>query len=355
MGIDFTPSFDKPPMDKPPTAPDANDADLIATLAKETRELRAQLANRKIGDMLVTKEAADSFHGEPQQLVDVGALDGKELLDQYHAKSARYATAPFDPNGDMLRFYPGGVSIWSGFPGAGKTTILRQFICHTLHRGSSVFLASLEEDPRDVLVRLASTAAGEEPSAHQMQWFIDAYAKRFRLWGIIGIAQHARILATIRELATQGIKHMVIDSLMCLDIRNDDTEAQRKFANLIATTARASKVHIHLVAHPRKLINADQELDLNDVAGAREIGGIADNVIFIRRTKAKEGYAQSADVTPMCVSVRKQRHFTGALGDCQGWYQRKFRQFQSDQFSQMATRYLPDDAYRSIHDTRPLQ
>jgi KaiC/GvpD/RAD55 family RecA-like ATPase len=358
VGIEnFEPDFSKPLTIKPEPIPDpTNDADLIATLAKETRELRAQLANRKIGDMLVTREAADVFHGEPAQtLIDVGALDGKELLEQYHAKSARYATAPFDPHGDMLRFYPGGVSIWSGFPGAGKTTILRQFICHTLHRGSSVFLASLEEDPRDVLVRLAATAAGQDPTAHQMQWFIDAYAKRFRLWGIIGIAQHARILATVRELAEQGIKHMVIDSLMCLDIRNDDTEAQRKFANLIATTARASKVHIHLVAHPRKLINADQELDLNDVAGAREIGGIADNVIFIRRTKAKEGYAQSADVTPMCVSVRKQRHFTGALGDCPGWYQRKFRQFQSDQFSQMATRYLPDDAYRSPHDTRPLQ
>lgn len=358
MGIEsrHVPDFSAPLIIQPPAIPEpANDQDLIAQLAKETRELRAQLASRKIGDMLVTREPGQAFHGEPEQtLIDVSTLDGKQLLEQYHAKSAKYATAPFDPEGEMLRFYPGGVSIWSGFPGAGKTTILRQFICHTLNRGSSVFLASLEEDPRDVLVRLASTAAGAEPTAHHMQWFIDAYAKRFRLWGIIGIAQHARILATIRELAEQGIRHMVIDSLMCLDIRNDDTEAQRKFANLIATTARASKVHIHLVAHPRKLINADQELDLNDVAGAREIGGIADNVIFIRRTKAKEGYVQNAEVTPMCVSVRKQRHFTGALGDCPGWYQRKFRQFHKDQFAQMPTRYLPDDAYRSVRDTRPL-
>lgn len=311
---------------------------------------------KRIGEMLITRQADEAYLAEPESvLLDVEKLNGNELIATAAAKNAKYATAPFDPQGNMLRFFPGGVSVWSGFPGAGKTTVLRQFICHTLHRGSSVFLASLEEDPSDVLVRLAATAAGTpEPNGHHMQWFIDAYAKRFRLWGIIGITQHLRLLGIIRDLADKGIRHMVIDSLMCLDIANDDTEAQRKFANLLATTARASKVHIHLVAHPRKLIKSDQELDLNDVAGAREIGGIADNVIFIRRTKDKEGYAQNADATEMCISIRKQRHFNGALGDCSGWYQRKLKQWSKEQFSDTPIRYLPDDAYLPSRQAAPL-
>jgi twinkle protein len=301
---------------------------------------------KRIGEMLVSGEVDGAYLEEPDCLVDVETMDGRQLLAEFDAHEEKFATAPFDPAGDLVRFFPGGVTIWSGYPGAGKTTILRQFICHTLHRGSSIFLASLEENPRFIPIRLAATAAGvTKPNAHQAQWFIDAYAKRFKLWGRIGIAQHARILAMIRQLADHGIRHVVIDSLMCLDISNDDTEAQRKFANLLANTARASNIHIHLVAHPRKLQSSDQELDLNDVAGAREIGGIADNVIFVRRTKSKEGYVYNVDVTPMCVSIRKQRHYTGALGDVNGWLHRKFRQFSKDQFAEAPIRYLPPDAY----------
>lgn len=301
---------------------------------------------RRIGEMLVTQEAPD-FQTEPEEvLLNLEKLDGKQLLAQNAARHAKYATTPFDPEGKTIRMYPGGVTIWSGFPGAGKTTLLRQMICHTLARGSSVFLASLEEDPNDVLVRLAATAAGAtEPSAHQLQWFIDAYSARFRLWGIIGIARHLRLLAVIRKLATQGIKHAFIDSLMCLDIANDDYEAQRQFANLIAVTARAARIHLHLVAHPRKLVSAENELDLNDVAGAREIGGIADNVLFVRRSTSQGEYAANAEVTPMCVGIRKQRHFNGALGNVTGWFNRNWRQFHVEQFPSGPARYLPEDAY----------
>lgn len=302
---------------------------------------------RQVGQMLVT-EGEDC--GEPSRLlVETGALTGRDLLAKYTQRHAVYGTAPFDPAGDLLRFYPGGVTIWSGFPGAGKTTLLRQTICHCLARGSSVFLASLEEDPEDALVRLAATAAGSDaPTSHQMQWFLDQYGSRFRLWGVIGIAEHRQLLGVIRKLASEGIRHAVVDSLMCLDVANDDFEGQRKFANLLAATARAARIHIHLVAHPRKLVSADQEPDLNDVAGAREIGGVADNVLFVRRSKSRDGYDAHADATPMCVSIRKQRHFSGALADVAGWYQRRWRQFSVTQFPGGPTRYLPDDAFSTV-------
>lgn len=301
---------------------------------------------KRVGEMLVSGQGVDAFLDEPDEAIDIEQMDGVQLLGDYAKFHARFATAPFDPAGNLLRFYPGGVSIWSGYPGAGKTTLLRQLVCHTLMRGSSIFVISLEEDPRWVPVRMAATAAGtRNPTAHQVQWFIDAYGKRFRLYGRIGVARHVRLLGMMRQLAEQGIRHVILDSLMCLDVSNSDVEAQRNFVNLLANTARAADIHIHLVAHPRKLQSSDQELDMNDVAGAKEIGGIADNVIFVRRTKTRDSYAGNADATPMCISVRKQRHNEGVLGEIEGWFHRPYRQFTRDQFPDGPTRYLPDDAY----------
>lgn len=298
---------------------------------------------RRIGQMLITGVDSEYDADPDDALVDVAEQNGREMLDQFTQFQARFGTTPFDPAGDRFRLYPGGLTIWSGFPGAGKTTLLRQFICHCLARKSSVFLASLEEHPRNVLVNLAAVAAGRPlPNHQQMQWFIDEYGKRFRLWARIGIAQHRNLLAVIRKVAAEGVRHAIIDSLMCLDVANDDFEGQRRFANLVATTARAANIHIHLVAHPRKLISADQEPDINDVAGARELGGIADNVIFVRRSK-NEGDI-SRDATAMRIAIKKQRHGSGEITDIVGWYNRGHRQFNLEQFAE-PIRYLPEAAF----------
>lgn len=304
---------------------------------------------RKVGEMLVT-QAREDFSEQPDKLlVELETLDAKTILAKFNSRGTHYGTTPFDADGNVLRLYPGGVTIWSGFPGSGKTALLRQFVCQILKRGSSVFLASLEEDPHDTLGYLAATAEGSfEPSEDGIAWFLETYAKRFRLWGVIGIAKHLQLLSVIRELATQGVRHAVIDSLMCLDIANDDFEAQRKFANLVAATARACNIHIHLVAHPRKLISATQDLDLNDVAGARELGGVADNVLFIRRSSDAKNMGADMTATPMNVSIRKQRHFYGAHGEVTGWYRRDFRQFTLDQFAEKPISYLPEEAIKYL-------
>ena len=296
-----------------------------------------------VGRMLVTQAVSSDAHFK-RVCLDVEHWDGKQISDAYRARHGKFGTTPFDPDGNLLRLYPGGLTVWSGYPGAGKTTLLRQLICHCLARGSAVFLASLEEEPEDVLMHLAAVAAGQlEPTAHQMQWFIDAHGARLKLWGRAGLTSSEEILAAIGGCSAVGVKHAIVDSLMCLDVANDDFEAQRQFARKLAAVARVARIHAHLVAHPRKLVSAEQDLDINDVAGAREIAGLADNVIFVRR-KREDGMAR--DASPMLVSIRKQRHGTGYLGDVQGWFQRQLRQFHLNEFAVMPTRYLPEDAYR---------
>lgn len=299
---------------------------------------------QRIGQMLAPAEAPE-FDEDPNELLDMGKLDGKSLLAEYEEEMACYATTPFDKYGERLRLYPCGVTIWSGFPGAGKTTLLRQLACHLLQREQGVFFASLEEHPKHLLVRLACTAAGtENPTAHQVQWFIDEYGERLRIWAKVGIAKHRNILAVMRKLAASGTTHAIVDSLMKLDISSQDFEGQRVFANLLSATAAQTRLHVHLVAHPKKPPQADQDPDINDVGGAKEIGGIADNVVFVRRSR-KEGENPLADQTGMCITIRKQRHGNGSLGDIKGWFHRDKRQFNVEQFAGPIC-YLPDAAYR---------
>lgn len=314
-------------------------ADIQETLAKIDQ---ARLS--RVKQVLAPVEAPEFDKDPNEYLVDLGKFDGKSLLADYHEEISHYATTPFDPDGNRIRLYPRGVTIWSGFPGVGKTTLLRELVCHLMQRDQNVFVASLEEHPKHVIVRLAQTAAGTiNPNAHQVQWFLDRYGERLRIWAKVGLASHRNLLAVVRKLASEGTTHAIIDSLMKLDVSCKDIEEQRQFANLLTATAQQTGCHIHLVAHPKKPSQKGEDPDLNDIAGAKELGGEADNVIFIRR----RDITGSANVTGMRIFIDKQRHGTGMTGHIDGFFQREYRQFSMEQFC-LAKRYLPADAYTPV-------
>jgi twinkle protein len=296
---------------------------------------------RRLGSMLVTD--AGEFHEPREVLFDLAKRNAGELLAHFTKARESYATSPFDPQGHKIKFYRKGYSIWSGYPGAGKTTALRQFINHLLYTKQRVFIASLEEHPVDVIVQLAGVCFGcEVPTERQLQWFIDFYAEDLKIWGITGSTSHREIFGTVQALAKQGITQAVIDSLMCLDINSQDFEAHRKFANLMNAMTIESNIHLHLVAHPRKAVSVDQEPDLNDVAGGADYARLAHNVVFTRRGK---GLAHTAHLSPMKIAIRKQRYGSGFIGDIDGWFNRNLRQFKIDQFDEKPTQYLPKQAY----------
>lgn len=313
---------------------------IVANVSRENVMPIDHARARRLSGFMVRD--TEEFQEPAETLLDVGAQNPAELLRNYRAKRAKYSTAPFDIHGEKLRFYPGGYTLWSGFPGAGKSTLLRQSICHWLHNGHGVFVASLEEHPTDLLVRLAATAFGcEEPSELQLQWFCEFYADQLRIWGVIGMANHRKILATIQTLAKKGVTQCVIDSLMKLDVDNEKVGPQKDFANLLFAVCQQTQVHTHLVAHPKKAQTSEQDVHLNDVGGAKEIPAAADNILFVRRA----GESEWGEVCGMKVSIRKQRDGSGAHGDIVGYFNRRLRQFKLEQFDQVPTQYLPKQAY----------
>lgn len=291
-------------------------SDFLVQLAKKR--------NPALAGMLVTGADAEVEAMPERRLVDVSQLSPSDVLARWQKRQSDWQTIPADPTGANLRLFPGGVSVWSGYPGEGKTTQLRQMAIAMAGRGEPTFFASLEEDPEDLLLRLCMVANGLREIEHEETFgdFLHWSRERLFVWGVVGNASGSELLAVIRSLARRGLKQAVIDSLMCLDVANDDFEKQRQFANAVAATARVSGVHIHLVVHPRKIVSRDQDPDINDVAGAREIAGIADNVIFVRRGPEEMGtdFAKSS-----LVHVLKNRH-GGWCGKIHAYFRKDFGQ-----------------------------
>ena len=284
----------------------------------------AKRRNPALAGMLVTGVDAEVEAMPERRLVDLSQLSPSEVLERFKRRQAEWQTIPADPTGNHLRLFPGGVSIWSGYPGEGKTTQLRQMAVSMAGRGQPTFFASLEEDPEDLLLRLCMVATGRREIEHEETFgdFLHWSRGRLFVWGVVGNASGSEVLAVIRSLARQGLKQAVIDSLMCLDVANDDFEKQRQFANAVAATARVSGVHIHLVVHPRKIISREQDPDINDVAGAREIAGIADNVLFVKRGPDDMGTDMAR---ASLVHVLKNRH-GGWCGKLSAFFRKDFGQ-----------------------------
>jgi archaellum biogenesis ATPase FlaH len=310
------------------------------TMAKADLLVRA----RGAAGVYVTQAAAGAEDSPERILFDAGQQTPKEMIDAYNARRANFDSIPLDVEGSLVRLYRGQWTIFSGYTGTGKTTYLRQVVCHLLKAGRKVFVATLEADPEDYLVELAATAAGVEAvNEKQLQTFLDAYRSQIYLWGIVGVADHRKILATVRDLAKrESLDYAVLDSLMMLDIEEDDIDEQRKFAALLTASAITTGVHIVLVAHPKKPMDAEAAPTVHNVSGSAKLVNLAFNVLFIRRgPPTSQG---DKNVTQMLLYVLKQRT-RGMVGEITGCFHRLRNQFNLDAMSTQPTFYLPAESY----------
>lgn len=305
-------------------------------------------------DLVLTAEDLDATSlalDLSTETLDLRMLDVRSLRESMLAWERTYHTTPFDPEGEDFRLFPGCYTIWSGPPGAGKTTLLRQMICKLMNEGHGVLVASMEESPKSVFWRMVKAATGTaEPTEEQLQIAAARWSKSLRIWSSEGTAEHVKLLAAIRVLGQRGeIKHAVIDNLMSLDVPSNDFEGHRLFAIALRNTVRASGVHVHLVAHPKKPQQAGQEPDQHDVAGGSDLVRNADNVLFVRR-EAGDWVGQTD--TGMLVTCKKQRHGSGRTFNAELWFSQDIKQARPKSWPAAVTRYLPDHAYRA--EARPV-
>lgn len=262
----------------------------------------------------------------------------QSLIKQFRPPLTDGLTMPWIEADEYVRFMPGKVSIWSGPTFSGKTAFLRQLMLHALANNHKVLFVSLEEKPDEVWREFICTATlTRSPTPAQREWCLDLWDERLFVFDSTEMIEPMLLMGIVRFACQRfGITHVVIDSLMRLDIRTDDFDGQREMGNMLGRLARLSNAHVHLVVHPRKTANSRTDMDLYDIRGAQDIVAQADLVVTLERQHDKEFDSK--------LSIWKQRGDVNWIGAFHLFYDKASRQLKFSRHSE-PTRYLPEEAY----------
>lgn len=188
------------------------------------------------------------------------------------------------------------VSVWSGYRGSAKTTVLNTLILNAAQKEYKTALWTGELDGDEEKKWLYLQAAGKtynrqttvknfyytpdnicekiDPWIDQYMWiFNNNYGNNFQ-----------QIIDQLKKLkAEQDIDVAIFDNLMTLDIddlNGDKNDRQKNLMQTLTQVARELDIHIHIVAHPNKSGNF---LRPNNISGTGHIPDLAQNVFIMHR------------------------------------------------------------------------
>lgn len=237
---------------------------------------------------------------------------------------------PWDELNDRVRLAPGKLAIWTGYMHHGKSQMLKQVMLAAMQQSERVVMASMEEEPVELWCDMARMACGtQEPSVSQLSEWV-TFCHRLWIYDEQGQAKTLQLKDAIRYAARDlKITHFVIDSLMTIDIDKDDYNAQTRFARELKAIAKDERITIHLVAHMRKREgrNGDESAgNVQDIAGAHEIGSLADYVFTVWRDK-REPQDRPPGAKDAILKIEKQRGRFNWIGQFSLNYHHKSRQY----------------------------
>lgn len=265
---------------------------------------------------------AEAKTPEMKGLVTANELE-RRLISAMQPQKPSF-TLPFlkkGSNGDGLFFRPGEVTVWTGVTSNGKSTFLNYLFLSLLCVGTPVFIASMEAKAETILRKMMAAFCGHDPSENDVKEFLERVGHLLLFADVVGYISQKELLEMMQFAQRRyGVAHCLIDSLMRVDGLEEDYVQQGKFLNELQAIAKPSGVHMHLVAHPRKM-SEDGKPGKMDVKGSSLIPNNADNLVTVCRNAEKDKLQKEDSLTPMQneamydaeIRVEKQRE-TGWVG-----------------------------------------
>ena len=187
------------------------------------------------------------------------------------------------------------VTVWSGYRGCAKTTMLNMLILNAANMGYKSALWTGELDGDEEKTWLYLQAAGKTYNKTTRKGFyytpdnvsekIDKWIdKYFWIFNNAYRNNFKQIVDKIRELKkTEDLDMVVLDNLMTLDVSDldgDRNEKQKELMYNLTCLAKDLNIHIHIVCHPNK---SGTFLRPNNISGTGHIPDLAQNVFILHR------------------------------------------------------------------------
>lgn len=322
----------------------ANCPDFVPTKSGEKRaikdinEVLYFYGKEKVVDIIL-----NSTDSPVPSVQDFSNIPDKEFSDM---EGIRTGIESLDKEIMCLPF--GSLTIVSGAPGAGKTSLLYGLVCQALEQGSNAWVFSRElpdyttkgwinymlAGPRNVSEYHNSQGAKYYKVNPEAKKAISAYYKgRLYVYRDDFGCKAQEIFSSMTDSVRKyGTRFLLIDSLMMVDLESNENnkfEKQTEFINQLIQFALRYNVAIVLVCHPRKLQFGQSEVGMYDIAGSSNLSNLSHRAIGLRRVGKKErmGERNARDtgwITPPCqyhcmLNIIKDR-FRGRAGAEFGLY-----------------------------------
>lgn len=196
-------------------------------------------------------------------------------------------------------FMMGQVSVWTGINSSGKSTLLGQLLIETVEQEFAVcafsgelpaplfrYWIELQMAGPHGISRKVDAITGDNHyfvSAESAQKMRSWYNDKFFLYDNMSTVTPESILKIFEYAARRyDCKVYLVDNLMTLigGAGDDYYRRQSEFIKSVTQFAKKFDVHVHVVAHPRKVKGRVTKMD---VAGTGDITNLADNVFSVHR------------------------------------------------------------------------
>ena len=196
----------------------------------------------------------------------------------------------------IQKLYDTEVSIITGGNASGKSSFINTLICNFLEQGVWTALWTGELIPQIQKTWIQMVAAGKRnlrPSNYGDGKFYvpDHIGERIDKWmdGRFFLYNNEygntweQIFHDMNELVNAGVKMFILDNLFSLNIdllEGDKNNKQKELIVQLKDFSKKNRIHIILVAHPRKTLAFMRK---NDISGTGDLSNCVDNVFIMHR------------------------------------------------------------------------